>query len=85
MKNHVSTPGDRSPAVPEAMQKFLPHEIAFAPLMEAISILTEAQMAYGQALLRANAALFGAMAGHSMMEQEDRPSVAARMSKHPSS
>jgi hypothetical protein len=81
MTNNVSDPGDRSPVLPDlysAPQDFLPPEIAFTPFMEAVSILTEAQMAYGRALLCANAAMFGALAGHPMVEPEERPSVAAR-------
>jgi hypothetical protein len=87
MTNNVSDPGNRLP-VPDlysAPQKFLPPEIAFAPFMEAVSILTEAQMAYGRAFLCANAAMFGAMAGHPMVEQEERPSVLARACEFPKS
>ncbi len=58
--------------------QFLAPEVAFAPLMEAVSIMTEAQMAYGRAVFCANAALFGAMAGRVAPDQEERPSVAAR-------
>ena len=82
MSEDVSCPTERFPvgiSLLYAAPQFLAPEAAFAPLMEAVTIMTEAQMAYGRAVFCANAALFGAMAGRVAPELDQRPSIAARL------
>ena len=63
-----------------AQEKFLPSGQVFGRLSEATRIITQAQVAYGQALMRANAAMFGAWLDDQSAPpaKELRPSVAAR-------
>jgi hypothetical protein len=64
-----------------AQQKFTPSTLFFGPVMEATRILTNAQLAYWQAVMRANAALYTPMlVHHSAPERPERPSVSARES-----
>jgi hypothetical protein len=82
MAEDVSDPTERLPVGVSSLYaapQFLAPEVAFAPLMEAVTIMTEAQMAFGRAVFCANAALFGGMAGRVAPEMDDRPSVAARL------
>lgn len=63
-----------------AEQKFLPSGRFFERFVEAAQSVTQAQMAYAQALMHANAALLGALLNQpgAAVTQEERPSVAAR-------
>ena len=86
MTEDVSYPREHLPvgvSLLYSAPQFLTAEVAFAPLMEAVSIMTEAQMAYGRAFFCANAALFGAMAGRVAPDMDDRPSIAARLPRFP--
>ena len=82
MAEDVSDPTERVPggvSLLYAAPQFLAPDVTFAPLVEAVTIMTEAQMAYGRAVFCANAALFGGLAGRVAPETDDRPSVAARL------
>lgn len=63
-----------------AQQKFLPSGRIFEQIAETIRNVTQAQIAYNQALMRANAALLAALMERpleSAASKEDRPSQAA--------
>jgi L-rhamnose isomerase len=63
-----------------AEQKLLPSGQFFERFVEVARNVTQAQIAYAQALMRANAALLGALLVQpgAAVTQEERPSVAAR-------
>ncbi|HQT45634.1 MAG: hypothetical protein B7X08_00190 [Acidocella sp. 20-63-7] len=62
-----------------AEQKLLPSGLLFERFIEVSRSITQAQMAYMQALMRANAALLGALLDQPGIAvlPEERPSVAA--------
>jgi hypothetical protein len=64
-------------------QKFLPSSKIFEQFAETIRNVTQAQIAYNQALMRANAALMAALLERPLSStftemKEERPSVSAR-------
>jgi hypothetical protein len=62
----------------DGTQKFMPNNRVFEQLNEVARTLAEAQMAYGQALMRANATLLSAMFTQAAPAAEgERPSEAA--------
>jgi|GEM_PF-3122848 len=68
-----------------AEQKYLPTGKVFAQFAEIMRNITQAQITYSQALMRANAALLAAflerpLATTTEEKKEERPSVAARRS-----
>ncbi len=66
-----------------AEQRFLPTGKIFAQFAEVIRNMTQAQITYSQALMRANAALLAALLERPLAtateeKKDERPSVAAR-------
>jgi hypothetical protein len=66
-----------------AQQKLMPSARLFEHFSEAARSVSQAQITYCQALMRANAILIGAMLERSVppSAQEQRPSVAAKSSE----
>ncbi len=64
-----------------AQQKFMPSGKIFEQMAETLRNVTQAQVAYGQALMRANAALLAALMERPLSmvadQREERPSAAA--------
>ncbi|OYV39232.1 MAG: hypothetical protein B7Z80_07875 [Rhodospirillales bacterium 20-64-7] len=63
-----------------AQQKLMPSMHGYERLAEAARLLTQAQIAYGQAVMRANSVLLGAVLApvEAQADYQQRPSVAAR-------
>lgn len=61
----------------DGSQKFAPNARMFEQMNEVARTLAEAQMAYGQAVMRANAALLNAMFNQAVPGESERPSEAA--------
>ena len=64
-----------------AQQRLMPSARMFERFSEVARNVTQAQITYCQALLRANATLFGAMLERFGPSPEQRPSVAAKTSE----
>ena len=79
MANDPSDPSN-IPSISEAGHSPPPDQ-GFGPLAEAVRVMAEAQFSYGQALLRANAALLNAWFDRPVrFLDEGHPSVEARES-----
>jgi hypothetical protein len=63
-------------------QNFLQSTKIFSQLTEVARIMTQAQMAYSEAMMQANAAMFNGFFPHTAPQEETRPSVAARHPVH---
>ena len=61
----------------DGTQKFMPNARVFEQMNEVARNLADAQIAYGQAVMRANAALLSVMFNQAAPAESERPSEAA--------
>lgn len=66
-----------------AQQKLMPSMQSYERFAEAARLIAQAQIAYGQAMMRANSVLLGAVLPPSEAQaaREERPSIAARQAE----